>query len=161
MCVQTGLFAEPKGFHNLEDKLLKNRCISIPFLSANIGRSTLALPRTMEAQAQPEKRVDTAALSVVVAGKHEYILQSTSRILEGAGYAVAGAAERDEVRSLLVKKEADVLFISGGVEPSDRQALLDYVNEEAPHITVVEHFGGPATILSELAEALRQQAKKG
>ena len=103
------------------------------------------------------KQAEKAA-EVLVVGKHEYVLEKVEGILKGKGYSTAGSVEYDEVLKLLRDKEIDLLFIGGGIPPHERMGYLEFVQSQKPDVRVVEHFGGPATILKEVAEALSIRA---
>lgn len=103
------------------------------------------------------KQADKVA-QVLVVGKHEYVLEKVEGILNGKGYHTLGSVEYDEVLKLLRDSEIDLLFIGGGIPPQERIGYLEFVQSQKPDIRVVEHFGGPATILTEVAEALSIRA---
>jgi hypothetical protein len=48
----------------------------------------------------------------------------------------------------------DAVLIGGGVDPHDRLKIQELVKADVPHVKVIEHFGGPATILNEIRSAL-------
>jgi len=91
---------------------------------------------------------------IVVVGKHDYILENTQRILREAGFSTSGSTEVSIVLRELETADPAVLLIGGGVLPNDRIALLAFVHTRKASIKVVEHFGGPATIVPEVKAAL-------
>lgn len=111
----------------------------------------------METEKQFTESQGRAAASVqhvVVVGKHDYILENTQRILREAGYSTSGSTEVAQVIRELESAEPAVLLIGGGVHPNDRLSLLAFVHTRKPALKVVEHFGGPATIVPEVKSAL-------
>jgi DNA-binding NtrC family response regulator len=91
---------------------------------------------------------------VVVVGKHDYILENTQRILREAGFSTSGSTEVSIVLRELESATPAVLLIGGGVHPNDRLALLAFAHTRKASMKVVEHFGGPATIVPEVKAAL-------
>lgn len=95
-----------------------------------------------------------APQKVVVFGRHDYILQNMENLLQKSGYETAGFLDMDETRDYMRMSQIDGLLIGGGVEPHDRLEIVKFVQTEFPHVKIVEHFGGPATIISEVKKAL-------
>ncbi|MBL7944080.1 MAG: hypothetical protein JNM00_15020 [Flavobacteriales bacterium] len=91
---------------------------------------------------------------ILVLGRHQYLLENVQKILHSAGYESSGFLEREEAEEFLRMNHVDVLLVGGGVEPHERQGLIAFVRTEFPAIKVVEHFGGPATILPEIKSIL-------
>jgi hypothetical protein len=91
---------------------------------------------------------------VVVYGKHEYILNNVQNLINKADMTSAGFTSLDETLDYMRMNPLDAILIGGGVEPQDRSKILEVVKVDVPHVKVVEHYGGPATILSELRSVL-------
>lgn len=92
---------------------------------------------------------------ILVFGKHEYILENVEGILQRAGFETHGFLEVEEASSYVNMNAIDAVLIGGGVDPHDRMAIKELIAQKFPTIAVVEHFGGPATIVSELKNALK------
>lgn len=94
------------------------------------------------------------ATRILVIGKHDYILEKVESILQNGGFQTEGALEEDSIIKLLMQNDFDALLIGGGVSPHSRISFLEYIQSHKPHIRVIEHFGGPATILDEVRQAM-------
>jgi DNA-binding NtrC family response regulator len=93
---------------------------------------------------------------IVVIGQHDYILQNVENILNKAGYSTRGFLNSEEAAEYVRMNQVDLVLMGGGVNPNDRISLRKMIEQEFAHIKVVEHFGGPATILPEIEEALKK-----
>ena len=91
---------------------------------------------------------------VLVVGRRDYVLETLSGLLERAGYSVLTAMEDDQVIEKLKSAQPDLLLIGGGVEPNSRLGFRRFVVSQMPDVKIVEHFGGPATLVSEVNQAL-------
>lgn len=87
---------------------------------------------------------------VVVFGKHDYIVNNVKTLLNKADYSSEGFVNLHEVMDYMKSNPLDAVLIGGGVDPHDRIKVQNLVKSEFPHVKVVEHYGGPATIISEL-----------
>lgn len=94
--------------------------------------------------------------TVLVVGRHEYIVENITKILAPKGFHVMSSTMDEEVLKILKNQEVDVLFIGGAVEPNSRAVYTSYLAQNGAKTKYVEHYGGPATILSEIQEALAQ-----
>lgn len=92
---------------------------------------------------------------VVVLGKHEYIVENAERLLKAASFDTVGFVTLEETMAYLRANAVDGTLIGGGVDPHDRLALVKMIKEEFPAVKVIEHFGGPATIVSEVQQAFQ------
>ena len=91
---------------------------------------------------------------VVVYGKHEYIVKNVLDLLARADYAGTGYTNLEETLDHIRLSSFDAIIIGGGVDPHDRQQVKDLVNKDYKHAKIVEHYGGPATIIPELKSVL-------
>lgn len=91
---------------------------------------------------------------VVVYGKHEYILNNVQNLINKANMTSSGFTSLEETLDYMRMNPLDAVFIGGGVDPHDRSKILELVKADVPHVKVIEHYGGPATILSEIRNAL-------
>jgi len=92
---------------------------------------------------------------VVVLGKHEYIMENAERLLRNAGFDTVGFISLEETMNHIRANAVDGMLIGGGVDPHDRLALVKMIKEEFPNVKVIEHFGGPATIVPEVQQAFK------
>ncbi len=90
---------------------------------------------------------------IVVFGKHDYILKNVEDLLQKSDFTSVGFVNAEEARDYVRMNPVDGILIGGGVSPHDRQDLKDLVKSEFTHIKVIEHFGGPATIMTEVLSA--------
>ncbi|MDZ4751098.1 MAG: hypothetical protein SGI87_05745 [Flavobacteriales bacterium] len=93
---------------------------------------------------------------ITVIGQHDYILQNVENILSRAGYSTRGFLNTEEAAEYIKMNPVDLVFIGGGINPNDRIALRKMIESDFAIIKVVEHFGGPATIITEIEEALKK-----
>ncbi len=98
--------------------------------------------------------VHSASLHVLVLGRHQYLIDNVQHILQKAGFTCSGFLDRSEAEAFLRMNQIDLVLVGGGVEPHERQALIELVRSDFPNTKVVEHFGGPATIVSEIRAVL-------
>jgi hypothetical protein len=109
-----------------------------------------------EVKENNEMEVSTpGAKQVVVFGKHDYIIKNTQGTLEKGGYIVKGFTEVEMARMYLEANPCDLLFMVGAVDPHDRITLKDVLDRQHPNAKLLDHFGGPATILSEVESAFK------
>ncbi len=108
----------------------------------------------MEEQVQESmEKVSPQPMNVLVFGKHDYIVNNTQTILSKGGYEVVCFVDRENARMYLTANPCDMIFFVGGVDPHDRLFLKGVIDESAPHVKLLDHFGGPATILQEVNTA--------
>jgi hypothetical protein len=91
---------------------------------------------------------------IVVYGKHDYILTNVQNLINKADMTSIGFTLLGETLDYIRMNPLDAVLIGGGVDPHDRMKISELVKAEVPHIKVIEHFGGPATILPEIKSAL-------
>lgn len=91
---------------------------------------------------------------IVVFGKHDYIVKNAQNLLSNGGYSVVGFVELELARMYLSANPCDMLFFAGSVDPHDRIALSEAAQMDKPEIKIHDHFGGPATILTEVQAKL-------
>lgn len=107
------------------------------------------------------KDMDTAeevrSAQVLVVGRRDYIIDNVKKILLPKGFDVQGAMSDDDVLERLKTKTVDVLFIGGSVEPNSKRDFAEWIHNFCPNTKMIEHFGGPATILLEVQQALTQK----
>jgi hypothetical protein len=108
----------------------------------------------MEDQNFDKQVTMTIKKHVVVYGKHEYILTNVQNLLDKAGFTSVGFTVLAETLDYIRMNPLDAVLIGGGVEPIDRARIKDLIREDFAHAKVIEHFGGPATILNEVKAAI-------
>ncbi len=91
---------------------------------------------------------------VVVYGKHDYIIQNVQDLLTRGDFTSAGFTVLPEAIDYIRMNPLDVIIIGGGVDPRDRAEIQKLVSSELSHVKIIEHFGGPATIINEVKSAL-------
>ncbi len=91
---------------------------------------------------------------IVVYGKHEYILINVQNLIDKADMTSIGFTVLEETLDYIRMNPLDAVLIGGGVDPHDRQKILETAKADLPHVKVIEHFGGPATILKEIRAAI-------
>jgi DNA-binding NtrC family response regulator len=92
--------------------------------------------------------------SVLVVARRDYVLETVGGVLMRSGYSVLTAMDDEQVIKLLKLNLPDVLLIGGGVEPNSRLAFRRFIVSQMPQVKIVEHFGGPATLVSEVGQAI-------
>lgn len=96
----------------------------------------------------------TSTKHIVVFGKHDYIVENAERLLSKAGYSTKGFVEVEEAIEYVKMNQVEGIFIGGGVDPHHRIAIKELIDATFPHVRLIDHFGGPATIISEVESAL-------
>jgi PleD family two-component response regulator len=91
---------------------------------------------------------------VLVVGNHDYILRNVESLLQKAGFETAGHTEEEPALDYIRYNPIDAVLIGGGVDPHVRLKISQLVKTEFPTVKLIEHFGGPATILTEVQSAL-------
>ncbi len=90
----------------------------------------------------------------VIYGKHDYIVRNVQTLLERADYSSEGFINLPEILDYIKMNPLDAIIIGGGVDPHDRIKVQELIKSDFPHVKMVEHYGGPATIIPELKQAL-------
>lgn len=108
----------------------------------------------MEGNSVTEPITITAKKHIIVYGKHDYIVQNLQGLIEKADYTASGFNVLSEILDYLRENHFDAIVIGGGVDPHDRIAIQQLVDSDFKHAKVVEHYGGPATLIQELTTAL-------
>jgi len=91
---------------------------------------------------------------VIIYGKHDYIVKNIQDLLEKSDYAAVGFTILAEALDYLRMSPFDAVVLGGGVDPHDKIEIQRLVEADFKHAKVIEHFGGPATVISELKTAL-------
>ena len=105
-----------------------------------------------------EQQTKMPARLVYVVDKHEYVLENMRKILQKAGFETSGSTDPEKVMRTLRETSFDVLLLGGGIAPNHRAAYIEYIQNHKPEVRIVEHFGGPATILHEVNMAFDTNA---
>jgi hypothetical protein len=100
------------------------------------------------------KSVSTAR-HLVVFGKHDYIVENAERLLTKGGYVTKGFTLAADAVEYIKMNQVDGIFVGGGVDPHDLLGIKTLIGSDFPAMRVIDHFGGPATILSEVEAAFR------
>ena len=96
------------------------------------------------------------AKQIVVFGKHDYIVENSQNLLNKGGYTTSGFVEVAGAIEFLKSQPVDAVFMGGGVDPHDRIAIKAVIDADFPHVKIIDHFGGPATILTEAENAFKK-----
>ncbi len=119
--------------------------------------ATCHFETTMEENSVTEPIAISAKKHIVVYGKHDYIVDNIKGLIEKADYSASGFSVLAETLDYLRMSPFDAVVIGGGVDPHDRIAIQNLVETDFKHAKVIEHFGGPATIINELTLALSEK----
>lgn len=98
---------------------------------------------------------NTASKHILVYGKHDYILKNVQDLLSKSGFTSVGYTNLPEATDYLRLNTVNAVLIGGGVDPHDRLELKKLNDTLSSKAIFVEHYGGPATIISELNDALK------
>jgi|GEM_PF-6007576 len=93
--------------------------------------------------------------TMLVTGKHGYVLEKIESILTEMGFKVIVAVQPDEVMRHLKTTDPDGFFLAGGIDPLIKSGYLDFLSGQKPGIKIVHHQGGPANVKAEVTEAFR------
>jgi hypothetical protein len=92
---------------------------------------------------------------VLIFGKHDYIVQNVAALLHKEGFTTVAFLDVHEILEHLKVHLLDVILVSGAVNPHHcldiRKALA---SSASPNAKIIEHNGGPATIIREVRQAL-------
>jgi hypothetical protein len=108
----------------------------------------------MEAENKEILPVFSIKKHILVYGKHEYILKNAQNLINNSDMTSTGFTSLGEMLDYIRMNPLDAVLIGGGVDPHDRLKIQELVKADVPHVKVIEHFGGPATILNEIRSAL-------
>ncbi|MDZ4823161.1 MAG: hypothetical protein SH856_06865 [Flavobacteriales bacterium] len=101
-----------------------------------------------------EQATTFSPLHIVVLGKYEYILSNAEKLLQRAGFRTTGFLEKEDAAEYIRMNPVDGVLMGGGVNPHDRLELSKMLEKDFPNVKVIEHFGGPATIVEEVKKAI-------
>jgi hypothetical protein len=110
--------------------------------------------KNMELHLTETAPVQVETVHALVFGKHEYIVSNVKSQLEKAEFTCAGSVVLSQALEYIKINQPQLIVIGGGVDPHDRIKIQNGIRELSLTTRVVEHFGGPATVLSEVREAL-------
>ena len=100
--------------------------------------------------------IQVETVHALVFGKHEYIVSNVKTQLEKAEFRCSGSVVLAQALEYLKANSPQLLVIGGGVDPHDRIKIQDCIKALSLPTQIVEHFGGPATVLNEVREALKR-----
>ncbi|MFM7310396.1 MAG: hypothetical protein ACKOZY_07290 [Flavobacteriales bacterium] len=88
---------------------------------------------------------------VLIFGKHDYIVQNVAALLHKQGFTTVTFLEVSEVLEHMKTHLLDIVIASGSVNPHHCIEIRKAIAASAsPHVKMIEHNGGPATIIGEL-----------
>ena len=108
----------------------------------------------MELNLIESPQVQVEIVHALVFGKHEYIVTNVKSQLEKAEFKCSGSVVLTQALEYLKTNQPQLIVIGGGVDPHDRIKIQNSIKEWAIPTRIVEHFGGPATVLNEVRDAL-------
>lgn len=108
----------------------------------------------MELNTIESSAVQTETVRALIFGKHEYIVSNVKSQLERAEFKCAGSIVLSQALEYLKLNQPELIVIGGGVDPHDRIKIQSSIKAWSLPTRIVEHFGGPATVLSEVRDAL-------
>lgn len=108
----------------------------------------------MELNLTETAMVNADTLHVLVFGKHDYIVKNVSTQLEKAEFKCSGSVVLLQALDYIKTNQPQLVVIGGGVDPHDRIKIAAAINTSSPETRMVEHFGGPATVLKDVQAAL-------
>jgi hypothetical protein len=121
--------------------------------------AALKLDNYMEEPIQEIPSTQTEVVTakhIVVFGKHDYIVENAQNLLNKGGYTTSGFVEVAGAIEFLKSQPVDAVFMGGGVDPHDRIAIKAVIDADFQHVKIIDHFGGPATILTEAGNAFKK-----
>ena len=94
---------------------------------------------------------------VLVAARHQDVMDSLTRTLERDGYIVTGTLSDAIALDLARSSSFDAVVIGGGVSHSDRRHLVAEIQNKQPStIAIVGH--GTESVLLQLRQAFKEKA---
>lgn len=92
---------------------------------------------------------------VLIFGKHDYIVQNVAGLLHKEGFTTVTFLEVTDVLEHMKTHMLDVVLASGSVNPHHCIEIRNAIATSAsPNLKIIEHNGGPATIIAELKRAM-------
>ncbi len=110
----------------------------------------------MELNLIESTQVQVETIHALVFGKHEYIVNNVKMQLEKAEFRCSGSVVLAQVLDYLKNSRPQLLVIGGGVDPHDRIKIQNSIKLWSLPTLIVEHFGGPATVLNEVRNAMQE-----
>ena len=102
----------------------------------------------MELNLMESAPVHVESVHALVFGKHEYIVSNVKSQLEKAEFRCSGSVVLSQALDYLKNHQPQLIVIGGGVDPHDRLKIQNTIKQWSLPTQVVEHFGGPATVLT-------------
>lgn len=102
------------------------------------------------------------ALTILVIGRHEQIMETVLRLLNGQeGWRAIGALTDSEAKIRFTELKFDLVLIGGGVEEKSEQLLRLEFEKTNPQIKIIRHYGGGSGLLfTEIQEAMKHEWPK-
>ncbi len=107
----------------------------------------------MEENSATEPIAISVKKHIVVYGKYDYIVDNIRSLIEKADYTASGFSVFAETMDYLRMNAFDAVVIGGGVDPHDRIEIQKLIDADFKHAKLIEHYGGPATVITELTSA--------
>lgn len=97
------------------------------------------------------------SISILILGRHSGMMQQVITFLRQQGFEnTKGVLSNQEVKAALLTRSYQVLIIGGGVDDETRNMLKQLIADKIIAIKLVEHFGNPASLVTEIKNAVQQ-----
>jgi hypothetical protein len=92
---------------------------------------------------------------ILILGRHAGMMQNVIAFLQSHHFTNnKGVLTNEEVFSELETSAYHILIIGGGVDGETRQLIKKLVAEKNIPTKIIEHFGNPATLITEIKQLL-------
>lgn len=91
--------------------------------------------------------------TILIFVKYETIMDVIDSHLSEHNYETITTADEEEAIEIIKNKDFDAILIGGGVGKEIRQNILDTLKSEKPDAKIVEHYGGPYTVIDSVKAA--------
>jgi DNA-binding NtrC family response regulator len=100
------------------------------------------------------------AVSILYFGKHQEILETVIRLINGReNWTGKGAFELEAATELINTSSFDIVLLGCGIPESEELSFKDYMLQTHPEIKIIQHYGGGSGLLfNEVLEALNNSA---
>lgn len=100
-----------------------------------------------------------AQANILVVGRHEKIMETVLRLINGQpGWKANGALTDDEAIRHYSQQSFDLVLIGGGVEESSEALLMARFKSYNAEVKMIRHYGGGSGLLfNEIEEALKNK----
>lgn len=101
------------------------------------------------------EEMTTSKQTILVVGHRDYVVENVRTLLEREGFETHGLlSDQEDLQKRLTQHEYQLLLIGGGVDPHIKATIGTWLKEARPLVPMIEHSGGPATVLPEVRKML-------